>query len=93
MHCSSQAAVCSAKANGGIVRALHALQEVPVSLGSGERASQCMAFDFIPLVPLHRPLCACVDWLQDILNLVYICECNGLPEVAKYWQQVSGHTF
>eukprot|EP00897_Mesotaenium_endlicherianum_P010258 jgi/Mesen1/9260/ME000006S09261 len=25
---------------------------------------------------------------KDILNLVYICECNGLPEVAKYWQQV-----
>jgi hypothetical protein len=26
--------------------------------------------------------------MQDILNLVYICECNGLPEVAAYWKQV-----
>ncbi|CAA6654534.1 unnamed protein product [Spirodela intermedia] len=25
---------------------------------------------------------------KDILNLVYICECNGLPEVATYWKQV-----
>ncbi|KAI4375282.1 hypothetical protein MLD38_013170 [Melastoma candidum] len=25
---------------------------------------------------------------KDILNLVYICECNGLPEVAEYWRQV-----
>lgn len=25
---------------------------------------------------------------KDILNLVYICECNGLPEVADYWRQV-----
>ncbi|KAG6607106.1 UDP-glucose 6-dehydrogenase 1, partial [Cucurbita argyrosperma subsp. sororia] len=25
---------------------------------------------------------------KDILNLVYICECNGLPEVAEYWKQV-----
>ncbi|CAI5993851.1 unnamed protein product [Closterium sp. NIES-64] len=25
---------------------------------------------------------------KDILNLVYICECNGLTECAKYWQQV-----
>ncbi|KAH9622175.1 hypothetical protein KSS87_010034 [Heliosperma pusillum] len=25
---------------------------------------------------------------KDILNLVYICECNGLHEVAKYWEQV-----
>ncbi|XP_019878451.1 UDP-glucose 6-dehydrogenase [Aethina tumida] len=25
---------------------------------------------------------------KDILNLVYICECLNLPEVAKYWQQV-----
>ncbi|KAK4743994.1 hypothetical protein SAY87_010306 [Trapa incisa] len=25
---------------------------------------------------------------KDILNLVYICECNGLPEVAQYWKQV-----
>ncbi|CAF2008483.1 unnamed protein product [Brassica napus] len=25
--------------------------------------------------------------LKDILNLVYICECNGLPEVAEYWKQ------
>nr|XP_023928419.1 UDP-glucose 6-dehydrogenase 1-like [Quercus suber]XP_023928420.1 UDP-glucose 6-dehydrogenase 1-like [Quercus suber]XP_023928421.1 UDP-glucose 6-dehydrogenase 1-like [Quercus suber]POE90867.1 udp-glucose 6-dehydrogenase 1 [Quercus suber] len=25
---------------------------------------------------------------KDILNLVYICECNGLPEVANYWKQV-----
>ncbi|KAK4366606.1 hypothetical protein RND71_014486 [Anisodus tanguticus] len=23
-----------------------------------------------------------------ILNVVYICECNGLPEVAEYWKQV-----
>lgn len=22
------------------------------------------------------------------MNLVYICECNGLPEVANYWNQV-----
>lgn len=27
-------------------------------------------------------------FLKDILNLVYICECNGLPEVANYWKQV-----
>ncbi|XAR49994.1 UDP-glucose 6-dehydrogenase [Bertholletia excelsa] len=25
---------------------------------------------------------------KDILNLVYICECNGLHEVASYWKQV-----
>eukprot|EP00898_Chlorokybus_atmophyticus_P003322 jgi/Chlat1/3991/Chrsp26S04069 len=25
---------------------------------------------------------------KDILNLVYICESNGLPEVAEYWKQV-----
>ncbi|GMH01784.1 hypothetical protein Nepgr_003623 [Nepenthes gracilis] len=25
---------------------------------------------------------------KDILNLVYICECNGLPVVANYWKQV-----
>lgn len=25
---------------------------------------------------------------KDILNLVYICEQQGLPEVAEYWQQV-----
>lgn len=25
---------------------------------------------------------------KDILNLVYICECNGLSEVASYWKQV-----
>ncbi|XP_058102615.1 UDP-glucose 6-dehydrogenase 4-like [Magnolia sinica] len=25
---------------------------------------------------------------KDILNLVYICECNGLAEVANYWRQV-----
>ncbi|CAG9828584.1 unnamed protein product [Diabrotica balteata] len=25
---------------------------------------------------------------KDILNLVYICECFNLPEVAAYWQQV-----
>ncbi|KAJ4809409.1 UDP-glucose 6-dehydrogenase [Rhynchospora pubera] len=25
---------------------------------------------------------------KDILNLVYICECNGLPEVAQYWKSV-----
>ena len=25
---------------------------------------------------------------KDILNLVYLCEQNGLPEVADYWRQV-----
>ncbi|XP_031489787.1 UDP-glucose 6-dehydrogenase 5-like isoform X1 [Nymphaea colorata] len=25
---------------------------------------------------------------KDILNLIYICECNGLFEVANYWKQV-----
>ena len=25
---------------------------------------------------------------KDILNLVYLCECCGLPEVAAYWEQV-----
>ena len=25
---------------------------------------------------------------KDILNLVYLCEHFGLPEVAKYWEQV-----
>jgi UDPglucose 6-dehydrogenase len=25
---------------------------------------------------------------KDILNLVYICECYGLPEVAGYWREV-----
>jgi UDPglucose 6-dehydrogenase len=25
---------------------------------------------------------------KDILNLVYICRCQGLPEVADYWEQV-----
>jgi UDPglucose 6-dehydrogenase len=27
---------------------------------------------------------------KDILNLVYICECYALPEVAEYWRQVIG---
>lgn len=27
---------------------------------------------------------------KDILNLVYLCEFFGLPEVAAYWQQVVG---
>lgn len=26
---------------------------------------------------------------KDVLNLVYICESTGLPEVAEYWNQVS----
>jgi UDPglucose 6-dehydrogenase len=25
---------------------------------------------------------------KDILNLVYLCHCEGLPEVADYWEQV-----
>ncbi len=25
---------------------------------------------------------------KDVLNLVYICESTGLPEVAEYWHQV-----
>ena len=25
---------------------------------------------------------------KDILNLIYICECNGLMEVANYWKGV-----
>lgn len=25
---------------------------------------------------------------KDILNLSYVCEIHGLPEVAKYWQSV-----
>lgn len=25
---------------------------------------------------------------KDLLNLVYICECLNIPQVAKYWQQV-----
>ena len=25
---------------------------------------------------------------KDVLNLVYLCECLNLPEVAEYWQQV-----
>ena len=25
---------------------------------------------------------------EDILNLVYLCEYYGLPEVARYWEQV-----
>lgn len=25
---------------------------------------------------------------KDILNLIYLCECLNLPEVAAYWQQV-----
>ncbi|XP_067944817.1 UDP-glucose 6-dehydrogenase-like [Watersipora subatra] len=25
---------------------------------------------------------------KDVLNLVYLCECLNLPEVAQYWQQV-----
>jgi len=25
---------------------------------------------------------------KDLLNLVYICECLSLPQVAVYWQQV-----
>lgn len=25
---------------------------------------------------------------KDVLNLVYLCECLNLPEVADYWQQV-----
>lgn len=26
---------------------------------------------------------------KDVLNLVYICESTGLPDVAEYWHQVS----
>lgn len=26
---------------------------------------------------------------KDVLNLVYICESTGLPEVAEYWNQVN----
>lgn len=26
---------------------------------------------------------------KDVLNMVYLCECLNLPEVADYWQQVS----
>lgn len=26
---------------------------------------------------------------KDVLNLVYLCEALNLPEVARYWQQVS----
>lgn len=26
---------------------------------------------------------------KDALNMVYLCECLNLPEVAAYWQQVS----
>ncbi|KAH7365970.1 hypothetical protein KP509_18G057100 [Ceratopteris richardii] len=41
----------------------------------------------------HRFLNASVGYggscfQKDILNLVYICECNGLTEVANYWKQV-----
>ena len=25
---------------------------------------------------------------KDVLSLVYICECEGLPEVAEYWENV-----
>ncbi|KAK3099367.1 hypothetical protein FSP39_003350 [Pinctada imbricata] len=25
---------------------------------------------------------------KDVLNMVYLCECLNLPEVAEYWQQV-----
>ncbi|XP_052179791.1 UDP-glucose 6-dehydrogenase 5-like [Diospyros lotus] len=25
---------------------------------------------------------------KDMLNLIYICECNGLTDVANYWKQV-----
>lgn len=25
---------------------------------------------------------------KDVLNMVYLCECLNLPEVADYWQQV-----
>ncbi|CAC5358332.1 UGDH [Mytilus coruscus] len=25
---------------------------------------------------------------KDVLNLVYLCECLNLPEVAEYWQQI-----
>ncbi|XP_074566969.1 UDP-glucose 6-dehydrogenase 5-like [Curcuma longa] len=27
-------------------------------------------------------------FIKDILSLVYICECNGLTDVAEYWKQV-----
>ena len=27
---------------------------------------------------------------KDILNLVYLCECLNLPQVAAYWNQVGG---
>lgn len=26
---------------------------------------------------------------KDVLNMVYLCECLNLPEVAAYWQQVN----
>lgn len=26
---------------------------------------------------------------KDLLNLVYICECLNIPQVAAYWQQVT----
>jgi len=38
-------------------------------------------------------LCRCTGFggscfQKDVLNLVYLCECLNLPEVAAYWQQV-----
>jgi len=38
-------------------------------------------------------LCICAGFggscfQKDVLNLVYLCECLNLPEVAAYWQQV-----
>ena len=53
---------------------------VPVS-------SSVICSHLTPLLSLLLLLCW-VSFQKDILNLVYLCESFGLPEVAAYWNQV-----
>ncbi|CAC5358336.1 UGDH [Mytilus coruscus] len=41
----------------------------------------------ISVMVVFQDLVAAVSQ-KDVLNLVYLCECLNLPEVAEYWQQV-----
>ena len=43
---------------------------------------------FFPWRPARSPRTRRSCFQKDILNLVYLCESFGLPEVAAYWNQV-----
>ncbi|KAE8654677.1 UDP-glucose 6-dehydrogenase 1 [Hibiscus syriacus] len=65
----------------------------------GKKAIETLRDVYAQWVPMDRIICTnlwsrcqCLLGSENlvgyILNLVYICECNGLPEVANYWKQV-----